>query len=93
MAIAFRVHLQDGRVMHKPVHGGHRHGLVRADLAPRRERHFDHDGDAFALLNQVKQHERLGPGAPGLAHIDQHDQVGAVEVDQVRRKPQGLHPL
>ncbi len=72
------VHFHDGQVMHQPVHGSHRHGLVREDFVPRRERRIGREGtalDFLALGDQLKQ--RGGPdlGAPGLGMTDASHQM------------------
>jgi hypothetical protein len=48
-AIALDVHLQDGGVVHEPIDGCQRHGLVGENLAPFAERLVgrDEQGSAF----------------------------------------------
>jgi hypothetical protein len=61
-ATALIVHLQDRRVVHKPLNGRQRHGLVGEDLTPFTERLVggDQQGSAFVTGgDELEQHTGL----------------------------------
>jgi hypothetical protein len=59
--------------MHKPAHGSHRHGHVRKDLFPRRERRIGRVGTDLGFLalgDQLRQHGGLDMGTLGVGMTD-----------------------
>lgn len=72
--------------MDQAVDGGHRHGLVRKQLIPFRERRVGRDGDALALIalaDELKEHRCLGLIPLGIAEVVQHHEVEAIELGQL----------
>ena len=62
-AITFDVHLQDRGVVHEPVDGRQRHGLVGENLAPFAERLVGGDEQRSAFIaggDQLEQNSGLG---------------------------------
>ena len=55
-------------MVHQAIHGGHRHGLVREHLVPRRERRVGGDGDALCARSarrSVRTAPKFRPGRDG----------------------------
>ena len=71
-AIAFRVHLQDRRVVNESVDGGQRHRRIDEDVVPLRERRVGRDRDALALVSfrdQFEEHRRFSLIAADVAQV------------------------
>ncbi len=82
-AIAFDVHLEDGRVMDEAIDGGERHGGIGEDLAPFAERLVggDQHGAAFvAGADELEQDAGLGLILGDVGEVVEDQQVEFVEL-------------
>jgi hypothetical protein len=90
-AIALTTYLNDGAVVHEPVHGRHGHGAGAEDVLPLAERLVGCHQQGSALIavhHQLKEHRGLRLVLVHVANIVNDEQAIAIEL--VERLGQGV---
>src|SRR3546814_8691928 len=88
LAVAFAVHLDDGRVVHEAVDRGDSHGGIREDVVPCRKWLVGGNGERVAFVavgDELEQGAGLDLVLADVGQIVEHDEIEIVELVEIGR--------